>query len=116
MSTYTFSLPVLLLAGVLSGQAEAGDAPSPASPAGLQLAQGSNDSANPYNSPIRRANPNSRQGSEPATPPVRGPSTAPTPRAPTLENGGIGNGYPRAQPQPRAIDPGTQRQTPGDGR
>ncbi|MGE7993533.1 hypothetical protein ACQKPE_21345 [Pseudomonas sp. NPDC089554] len=47
---------------------------------------------NPYNSPIQRANPNSRQGSVPATPPVRGPSTQPNPRPPTLENRGIGNG------------------------
>jgi len=47
---------------------------------------------NPYNSPIMRANPNSRQGSVQATPPVRGPSTQPNPRPPTLENRGIGNG------------------------
>ncbi|MCS4283473.1 hypothetical protein M2396_001738 [Pseudomonas sp. BIGb0278] len=47
---------------------------------------------NPYNSPIQRANPNSRQGSAPDTPPVRGPSTQPMPRPPTLDNRGIGNG------------------------
>ncbi|GGU76518.1 hypothetical protein GCM10009504_37020 [Pseudomonas laurentiana] len=47
---------------------------------------------NPYNSPIRRANPNSRQGSVPAMPPVPAPSTQPNPRPPTLENRGIGNG------------------------
>lgn len=41
-----------------------------------------NDSNNPYNSPIMRANPNSRQGSVPAMPPVRGPSTQPNPRPP----------------------------------
>jgi len=51
-----------------------------------------NDSNNPYNSPIMRANPNSRQGSVPAMPPVRGPSTQPDPRPPTLDNRGIGNG------------------------
>ncbi|PSS51574.1 hypothetical protein [Pseudomonas sp. BBP2017] len=55
----------------------------------LQLAASPN---NPYNSPIMRANPNSRQGSVQATPPVRGPSTQPIPRQPTLENRGIGNG------------------------
>ncbi|MBV4492187.1 hypothetical protein [Pseudomonas oryzicola] len=49
-------------------------------------------SDNPYNSPIQRANPNSRQGSMPATPPQRGPSTAPYLRTPTLDNHGIGNG------------------------
>jgi len=51
-----------------------------------------NDSNNPYNSPVMRANPNSRQGSVPAMPPVRGPSTQPNPRPPTLDNRGIGNG------------------------
>ncbi|NIE77984.1 hypothetical protein F3J45_26500 [Pantoea sp. Ap-967] len=55
----------------------------------LQLAA---SDSNPYNSPIQRANPNSRQGSVPATPPVRGPSTVPNPRPPTLDNHGIGNG------------------------
>lgn len=50
------------------------------------------DRNNPYNSPIQRANPNSRQGSMQATPPVRGPSTQPIMRPPTLDNRGIGNG------------------------
>lgn len=114
MNAYGFSLPALLLASGLIGSAGATEGPSPAPVASLQVAQGSNDRANPYNSPIRRANPNSRQGSAPATPPVRGPGTAPAPRAPTLENGGIGNGYPRAQPQPRAIEPGAPRQNAND--
>lgn len=47
---------------------------------------------NQRNNPIHNANPNSRQGSESAMPPVRGPSTAPNPRPPTLQNGGVGNG------------------------
>lgn len=55
----------------------------------LQLAASNN---NPYNSPIQRANPNSRQGSMPATPPVRGPSTVPIRPTPSLDNRGIGNG------------------------
>ncbi len=114
MNAYGFSLPALLLATGLIGPVGATERLSPPPVVSIQLAQGSNDSANPYNSPIRRANPNSRQGSAPATPPVRGPSTAPVPRAPTLENGGIGNGYPRAQPQPRAIEPGTPRQHAND--
>lgn len=62
------------------------------------------NSGNPNNSPIHRANPNSRQGTVPSTPPVRGPSTAPNPRPPTLENGGIGNGYPTRQQAPRPGD------------
>ncbi|SEN18331.1 hypothetical protein SAMN04487857_11182 [Pseudomonas sp. ok272] len=53
------------------------------------------NTANPYNSPIRRINPNSMQGTQPSTPVIRGPSTLPVPRTPTVENGGIGNGYPR---------------------
>jgi len=56
------------------------------------LVVAANERSNPYNSPIQRANPNSRQGSVPATPPVRGPSTQPIPRPPTLDNRGIGNG------------------------
>ncbi|WP_299828755.1 hypothetical protein [Pseudomonas sp.] len=56
---------------------------------------------NPYNSPIRRANPNSRQGTESSIPSNR--SNLPTnpqtnPRPPTLENGGIGNGNQNRQP------------------
>jgi hypothetical protein len=65
------------------------------------------NSGNPNNSPIHRANPNSRQGTVPSTPPVRGPSTAPITRQPTLENGGIGNGYPARQQAPRPADGNT---------
>jgi hypothetical protein len=61
----------------------------------LLLAQSpTGNSSNPYNSPIRRANPNSMQGTQPSTPPIRGPNTVPTPRQPTVENRGIGNGQP----------------------
>lgn len=61
----------------------------------LQLAQSpTGNSNNPYNSPIRRANPNSMQGTQPSTPPIRGPNTVPMPRQPTVENRGIGNGQP----------------------
>jgi hypothetical protein len=66
-----------------------------------QPLSGNGVNSNPTNSPIRRANPNSRQGTVPSTPPVRGPSTAPNVRPPTLENGGIGNGYPTRQQAPR---------------
>ena len=71
--------------------------------AGSVLAAGEN---NPQNSPIRDINPNSQQGSVPATPPVRGPSTQPPQRTPTLENRGIGNGnnLRREQQAPR-LDP-----------
>ena len=78
----TPTLPILALGLVLCLPAQA--APEPP----VQLAAGNN----PYNSPIQRANPNSRQGSLPATPPVRGPSTDPYQRTPSLDNRGIGNG------------------------
>ena len=58
------------------------------------------NSGNPNNGAIHRANPNSRQGTQPSMPPVRGPSTAPNPRPPTLENGGIRNGYDTRKQQP----------------
>lgn len=65
----------------------------------LQLAAGNN---NPYNSPIQRANPNSRQGSMPATPPVRGPSTDPYQRPP---HAGQPRHRQRRQPAPPAANP-----------
>ena len=76
----------------------------------LQLAQNLPSSGNndPYSNPIRRANPNSMQGTQPSSAPVRGPSTAPTGRPPTLENGGIGNGYPRGGVQRPNPDPRVQ--------
>lgn len=77
------TLPVLALGLLVSLPLSA------APPAQPLLAANDN---NPYNSPIQRANPNSRQGSMPATPPVRGPSTDPYQRTPTLDNRGIGNG------------------------
>ncbi|WP_236192923.1 hypothetical protein [Pseudomonas glycinae] len=85
----------------------------------LLLAQSpTGNSNNPYNSPIRRANPNSMQGTQPSTPPVRGPNTVPVPRPPTLENRGIGNGQPLRSvpskpptfiPNPPARDSGSNR-------
>ncbi|NIF15831.1 hypothetical protein [Pantoea sp. Cy-639] len=78
------TLPTLALGLLLAMPLQAAPLPVPLLAA--------NDGNNPYNSPIMRANPNSRQGSVPATPPVRGPSTQPVPRPPTLDNGGIGNG------------------------
>lgn len=77
-------LPILAFGWLLSLPLQAATLPVPLLAA--------NDSNNPYNSPIMRANPNSRQGSVPATPPLPGPSTQPNPRPPTLENRGIGNG------------------------
>ncbi|WP_447902858.1 hypothetical protein [Pseudomonas serbica] len=89
MNRYVTGLFVLALGGVLGHAAQAGIA--------LQVAQtlpGSTNN-NPYNSPIRRANPNSMQGTQPSAPAIRGPNTVPVPRTPTLDNGGIGNRYPQ---------------------
>ena len=92
MNTIAFGATLLLLSGVLGNMAQA-DVALSSSP--LLLAQSpTGTSSNPYNSPIRRANPNSMQGTQPAAPVIRGPNTVPVPRSPTLDNGGIGNGYP----------------------
>lgn len=102
MNSLNRSTPMLLLTLTLSGLlgiglaslAQAG-ASSPGS-----LDNRSNTlKNNPYDSPVRRANPNSRQGTESSIPSPRGTNTTANPRPPTLENGGIGNGYPtRRQP------------------
>ncbi|WP_028693682.1 hypothetical protein [Pseudomonas cremoricolorata] len=94
------SLTVGLLLSVLAAVCAAG-APVLVANDGVRA-----NSTNPYNSPIQRANPNSRQGSIPASPPVRGPSTEPIVRPPTLENRGIGNGDNlRRQQQAPALEP-----------
>ncbi len=98
MNRCVLGVIALALSGVLSPLALA-DAASSSSP--LLLAQnlpGSNN--NPYNSPIRRANPNSMQGTQPSIPVIRGPNTVPVPRPPTLDNGGIGNRYPQDRQAP----------------
>lgn len=94
MNRYVSGAIALALCGVLSHPAVA-DTPS-----WLQVAQSlpNSTSANPYNSPVRRANPNSMQGTKPSAPVIRGPNTVPVQRAPTLDNGGIGNRYPQPQP------------------
>lgn len=116
MNSFVSTLIGLTLASGLLAQAQAAPERLSSRPQQLLAADIGDNRNNPTNSPIRRANPNSRQGSEPATPPVRGPSTAPVIRPSTIENGAIGNGYPRSQPQPRPINPGTQRQNPSDQR
>ncbi|MBC3301179.1 hypothetical protein H0Z09_08595 [Pseudomonas sp. SWRI18] len=67
-----------------------------------------NNNAN--NGPIHRANPNSMQGTQPNAPAIRGIQTGPTTPRPTLENRGIGNGYPRRDAAPSR--PATQPRTP----
>lgn len=97
-----FLLGIVALA-LSAGLAHA-EAPRPSAP--LLLAQSpAGNSNNPYNSPIRRANPNSMQGTRPAAPVIRAPNTVPVPRPPTLDNGGIGNGYPRPNATPGTVRP-----------
>lgn len=58
-------------------------------------------SGNPLNSPIRRINPNSRQGTVPSSPAQRdGWQRSPPTPLPTLENRGIGNGQAFPRPAP----------------
>ncbi|MHC8320208.1 hypothetical protein ACYZT4_05840 [Pseudomonas sp. GB2N2] len=96
MNRFVLGVTALALSGVLSNLAHA-DLPSTP----LLLAQSPTGStSNPYNSPIRRANPNSMQGTQPSAPAIRGPNTVPVPRPPTLDNGGIGNRYPQDRTAP----------------
>ncbi|MCF4997869.1 hypothetical protein GIW70_18885 [Pseudomonas syringae] len=94
MNRFLLGIAALILgAGFAQAEVAARSAP-------LQLAQSpTGNSNNPYNSPIRRANPNSMQGTQPSAPPIRGPNTVPVPRPPTLDNRGIGNSQPqRSEP------------------
>jgi hypothetical protein len=99
MNRCSFGFILLALSWALGPLAQA---QTPASPRALLVAQSlpNSGNSNPYNSPIRRANPNSMQGSQPSAPAIRGPNTVPVPRPPTLDNGGIGNRYPSAPATP----------------
>ncbi|AMB84846.1 hypothetical protein AWM79_05795 [Pseudomonas agarici] len=111
MNRLVFGLTPLLVIGLLVVALPAdGAVLDPRATATPQLAQNLPNNDNPYNNPIRRANPNSQQGTKPATPPVRGLNTLPTLRPSTLENGAVRNGYPREQQAPTAvpIQPGTR--------
>lgn len=78
----------------------------------IPVAQAQNllGSNNGNNGPIHRANPNSMQGTQPNAPAVRGIQTGPTTRTPTLENGGIGNSYPKRNAAPSR--PATETKAP----
>jgi hypothetical protein len=87
-------IPVFILLALSRLYRPTGPGTRPAAPCtvagGAKLPNSGNN--NPYNSPIRRANPNSMQGTQPSAPAIRRPNTVPVPRPPTLDNGGIGNG------------------------
>lgn len=112
MNRFLRHLALVSLGGLLTvGGAQANDSVNP-SPQLLASASYPNRTTNtPDNGAIRRANPNSRQGTQSISPPVRGPNPGPTqPRPPTLENGGIGNGQPTRQTSPRPSS-GTERRS-----
>ncbi|WP_260955779.1 hypothetical protein [Pseudomonas citri] len=104
MNRLTIILPALLL----SAAAQA--ATSSTGP--VLLAQNLPGNNNPYNSPIHRANPNSMQGTQPNVPRIHDNPTVPVPRPPTLENGGIGNGYPRSGQPPGSPRPTIESPVP----
>lgn len=93
---------LLILAGLASvGVAQADDS-NVSGAMTLASASYPNRTSSQDNGAIRRANPNSRQGTESIAPSVRGVTPgAAQQRPPTLENGGIGNGYPTRQQSPR---------------
>ena len=123
MNRVSRSLATLALGSLLSiGTAHAADPSShstagqaPVLLAGSTYPNGATRNTAPDNGAIRRANPNSRQGTQSISPPVRGPATGFTPRQPTLENGGIRNGYPTRQqaPAPATVNPRGAQPNPG---
>jgi hypothetical protein len=100
------SLAILALGSLLSaGPAYAGDpgdhqALTVSAGQGALTLAGATGNNTPDNGAIRRANPNSRQGTQSISPPVNRPAPGVNPRPPTLENGGIRNGYPTRQQAP----------------
>ena len=68
------------------------------------------------NNAIRRINPNSRQGTGPAPGLIRPGQTVPQWQRPSIENGQIGNGYPRNPPVPQTLQPTAPSVQPRDAR
>ncbi len=98
MNSFPRRLAVLLLGGLLSAGLAQADDHTAHSPSLLAAAGYPSRSINvPDNGAVRRANPNSRQGTESIAPRVGGNLGPTQTRPPTLENGGIGNGYPTRQ-------------------
>lgn len=68
------------------------------------------------NNAIRRINPNSRQGTGPAPGLIRPGQPVPQGQRPSIENGQIGNGYPRNPPVPQTLQPTAPSVQPRDAR
>ena len=114
------SLLLLLMGGMLAAQAQAQVLPDH-QPRASHPAQAERVAQNtplnntpPANNPIRRINPNSRQGTGPSVPGATGPSTTPVLRTPSIDNGKIGNGYPRSQTPPKTVKPTAPSLQPRD--
>ncbi len=73
-------------------------------------------SATPNDNAIRRINPNSRQGTGPDPASVPGLPSVPRAARPSIENGQIGNGYPRNPSMPKTLQPTAPSLQPRDQR
>jgi hypothetical protein len=105
-------LILALMAIGMATVAQASPAGHPLDPRAMVAAQNLPGNNNPYNSPTRRANPNSMQGTQPNVPTIHDNRTVPVPRPPTLDNGGIRNGYPRSGPPSQSPRPTIESTTP----
>ncbi|MQT85406.1 hypothetical protein GHN92_12595 [Pseudomonas sp. FSL R10-2964] len=106
MNTFRTSFAFLLLGGVLATQLQAQPLSEPLPAQYQQLAQNTPiTNTPPVNNPIRRINPNSRQGTGASVPGASGQG---------IDNGKIGNGYPRNPPVPPTIKPTAPSLQPRD--
>ena len=110
MNTFRTSFAFLLLGGLLATQLQAQPLSEPLPAQFQQLAQ----NTPPVNNPIRRINPNSRQGTGASVPGASGPASAPAVQPPGIDSGKIGNGYPRNPPVPPTIKPTAPSLQPRD--
>ena len=115
MNTFRTSFAFLLLGGVLATQLQAQPLSEPLPAQDQQLAQNTPiTNTPPVNNPIRRINPNSRQGTGASVPGASGPGIAPAVQPQGIDSGKIGNGYPRNPPVPPTIKPTAPSLQPRD--
>ena len=115
MNSFKASFVVLLLGGALATQVQAQPLSRPSAAQVPPLAQNTPiTNTSPVNNPIRRINPNSRQGTGASVPGASGPASAPAVQPPGIDSGKIGNGYPRNPPVPPTIKPTAPSLQPRD--
>ena len=115
MNTFRTRFAFLLLGGVLATQLQAQPLSEPLPAQYQQLAQNTPiTNTPPVNNPIRRINPNSRQGTGASVPGASGPGIAPAVQPKGIDSGKIGNGYPRNPPVPPTIKPTAPSLQPRD--